>query len=350
LTRRSLLAALAAHNTSLAAKSVRTTVAIVGDRFLINGAPTYAGRSWNGKSIEGLLLNSRMVQGVFDDENPATRSRWKYVDTGAWDPERNTREFLAAMPEWRQAGLLAITINFQGGSPEGYSKDQPWINSAFRPDGSLKPAYAARMKRVLDRADELGMVVIVGYFYFGQDERLRDENAIKAATSNATRWIRERGYRHVLIEIANDCDNSKYDHPILRPERITELMRLVKSIEPRLYVSASFNGGRIPAPNVVAASDFILMHGNGVKDPARISAMVREARALPTYRTMPIVFNEDDHFEFDKAANNMSAAIAEHASWGYFDPEGYQSPPINWRINTERKKAFFDFVRRVTGS
>src|SRR4051794_14911692 len=86
----------------------KTEVAIRGDGFLINGQPTYAGRTWRGRSVEGLLLNSRMVQGIFDDLNPETRPKWAYPDTGRWDPERNTREFLAAMPEWRH-GLLAFT-------------------------------------------------------------------------------------------------------------------------------------------------------------------------------------------------------------------------------------------------
>ena len=52
------------------------------------------------------LLNSRMVQGIFDDRNPETVKNWAYPDTGKWDPERNTREFIAAMPDWRRHGLL----------------------------------------------------------------------------------------------------------------------------------------------------------------------------------------------------------------------------------------------------
>ena len=69
--------------------------------------PTRAA-TWQGHRIEGLLLNSRMIQGIFDDLNPETRPRWAYPDTGRWDPERNTREFIAAMPEWRRHGLLAL--------------------------------------------------------------------------------------------------------------------------------------------------------------------------------------------------------------------------------------------------
>ncbi|HUQ93621.1 MAG TPA: hypothetical protein VM120_18210 [Bryobacteraceae bacterium] len=337
----------------------QTTVAIDRDGFLINGKPTYAGRSFEGMKIEGLLLNSRMVQGIFDDENPETAARWKYPDTGKWDAERNTREFLAAMPEWRKRGLLSFTICLQGGSPEGYSKDQPWHNNAFRPDGSLKNAYLGRLKRILDRADELGMAPIVGVYYFGQDQRLEDEKAVRAGLTNAVRWLLRTGYRNVLLEVANECDNAKYDHAILRPARMDELIRSAQSMAHegrRLLVGASFNGGRTPTANVVHASDFVLLHGNGVKDPNRITAMVEEVRRLPTYRPMPILFNEDDHFDFDQPVNNFRKAIHAYASWGYFDPgrnnyqDGYQSMPVRWDLNTPLKKGFFELLAKVTGT
>src|SRR5262249_907078 len=58
--------------------------------------------------------------------------------------------------------------NLQGGSPQGYSAQQPWHNSALKEDGSLRADYMNRLQGVLDQADELGMVVILGLFYFGQ--------------------------------------------------------------------------------------------------------------------------------------------------------------------------------------
>ncbi len=343
---------------SSAAPARHTTVSIVGDQFHINGRPTYPGRTWNGHRIEGLLLNSRMVQGIFDDRNPATVQRWAYPDTGRWDAERNTREFITAMPEWRAHGLLAFTINLQGGSPEGYSGEQPWHNSAIETDGSLRADYLGRLERILNRADELGMVVILGYFYFGQDQRLQDEAAVRHATDATTDWLLDRGYRHVLVEINNEC-NVRYDHPILQPARVHELIKQVQDRRRdgrRLLVSASYGGGTIPLENVVRAADFLLIHGNGVSDPDKIAAMVRRTRQVPGYVPKPILFNEDDHFDFDKPKNNFTAALSEYASWGFFDPgknnyrDGYQSPPVNWGLNTERKRAFFDLLRQVTGT
>jgi hypothetical protein len=341
-----------------AAPARKTSVSIIGREFLINGKPTYEGRQWRGHNIQGLLMNSRMVQGIFEDLNTNTVQRWAYPDTRKYDSERNTREFLNAMPEWRRHGLLAFTIDLQGGSPEGYSREQPWHNSAIEADGSLRPNYMARLERILDRADELGMAVILGYFYFGQDQRLTDEAAVVRATDNATHWLLERGYRNVLIEINNEC-NVRYDHDILQPRRVHELIERVRNTTKdnrRFYVGTSYGGGTIPLENVVRVSDFLLIHGNGVSDPNRIAEMVRKTRAVPGYIDKPILFNEDDHFDFEKPMNNFVAALSEYASWGYFDPgknnyeDGYQSPPVRWDINTDRKRGFFKLLSEITGA
>ena len=343
----------------------RTTVSIDGQAFHINGRPTYEGRRYSGLKVEGLLMNARLVQGIFDDLNPATRGWWDYPD-GPWDADRNTREFLAAMPLWRRHGLVAFTINLQGGSPKGYSKEQPWHNSAFEADGALRPDYMGRLTRILDRADELGMAVILGYFYFGQDERLTDERAVLTGTDRATDWVLAGGYGNVLVEIANEVDIPRYEHPILTAPRVHELIERVQrrsqgkvhSPAGRLLVSASMGGGAIPPANVVQAADFLLPHGNGVREPQRIRAMVDACRAVPGYRGQPIVFNEDDHFDFDKPNNNMLAAVSRYAGWGYFDyrfagegyDEGYQSVPVNWGISSERKKGFFRLLAQMTGA
>ncbi len=350
-----LLAAL-----PLTAAARHTVVSISGDSFLINGRPTYAGRFWHGQPIAGLLMNARMVQGIFDDRNPATVGQWAYPDTGKWDPERNTSEFIAAMPEWKRHGLLAFTINLQGGSPYGYSKDQPWENSAFDPNGDLRPAYMARLERILDRADSLGMVAIVGYFYVAQAARMRDDDAVVKAADNATNWLLAHGYRNVLVEIDNECD-VKFQSALLGPGRVAELIEREKKAQKhghRLPVGTSFRGGSIPVEAVVRASDFLLLHGNGVADPARIGAMVKATRAVPGYTPKPILFNEDDHYGFDQPENNMTAAVAERASWGFFDyrrqgesfQDGFQNVPADWGIDSPRKRAFFHLLAEVTGS
>ena len=108
----------------------------------------------------------------------------------------------------------------------------------------------------------------------------------------------------------------------------------------------------------------MLVHGNGTHDPSLLADQVDRTRASAAYRGQPIVFNEDDHFDFEKPTNNMAAAIGRHASWGFFDPgegvsgrsatsnyvDGYQLVPVNWAINTPRKQAFFDLLEEVTAA
>jgi hypothetical protein len=342
-----------------------TVVSIEKDAFLIDGQPTFMGRHYNGMKIEGLLMNARLVQGVFDDRNPETRSRWTYPD-GPWDAERNTSEFIAMMPEWRAKGMISFTINLQGGSPEGYSKTQPWDNAAFSPEGEPDTAYLDRLGRILDKADELHMAPIVGLFYFGQDNRLHDETAVVRAVESVTDWLLSRGDRHVLVEIGNEVDVGHYTRDIIKAHRCHELIELVqvKSLGKldtpagRLLVSTSMRGGTQPPDPIMRVSDFILLHGNSVEDPDRIRAMIKTCRDNPCYKGQPIVFNEDDHFDFDADDNNMLAAIGDYAGWGFFDyrmadegfDDGYQSVPVNWSISSDRKRGFFDLLARVTGS
>ena len=353
---------------ALSCAQPKTVVTIKGEDFFINGEITMKGRTLDGVSLEGLLPNSRMVQGIFDDLNPETRPLWKYPDTGEWDANRNTDEFVAAMPEWRRHGLLAFTLNIQGGSPTGYG-NKGWINPGYYKDGKLREDYFKRLGRILTKADDLEMVVILGLFYFGQDEQLENEAAVVSAVGNTIDWLIRKRYRNVIVEINNECNSKSYDHDILKPERVHELMEFAKSFktpEPgyRLYVSTSYTGGQIPQANVVRASDFLLLHGNGVKDPKRITEMVELSRKVEGYRPMPILFNEDDHYDFGKPVNNMINAFKAGASWGFFDfrkrgetltkadgtfKEGYQSVPVDWSIGSQRKKDFFELLARISG-
>lgn len=349
-------ASLAALRRSRAAP----TVSIDDGRFLVDGVPTYQGRYWKGNRVEGLLLNARLVQGIFDDANPETRDLFRYPDTGDWNPDRNTGEFVAAMPVWASYGLNSFTLNMQGGSPTGYG-NRNWQNLAYTAAGEPNPAYLSRLTRILDKAAELRMIVILGYFYFGQDQNLEDEHAVIAATDAMTAWLLDSGYRNVIVEVDNECDVHAYDHEILTCSRVDELISRVRQAGRdgrRLLVGTSFGGGAIPTENVVAASDFILLHGNGVDDPATIREMVARTRSLPAYSGQPIVFNEDDHYDFANESNNYKAAIESYAGWGYFDYRrsgetdvriGFQSVPVDWGVNHARKREFFEYTKEIAG-
>lgn len=343
---------------SMRPMSPRTHVEIRGEQVFINGRPTYEGRVWRGARIEGLLLNARMVQGIFDDLNPETAPGWAYPDTGLWNAERNTAEFIAAMPSWREKGLIAFSLNLQGGN--AHADNETWVNSAFAPDGQLHSSYFRRLRLILEEADRQGMVVILGLFYFRHDGALRDEAAVIAALDNTLDWLHAVGARNVLIEINNECDLGAYDHAILECERVGELIDRAKArLEDgyRFAVSTSLQGGSIPDDDLLRRLDYVLLHGNSIEEPAGIARMIEEVRGASVWRPMPIIFNEDDHFDLTAPVNKFTVAVSNYAAWGFFlrrhegDPlsEGYQSVPVDWTISSPRKRQFFDLVAEMTG-
>ncbi|MFO8081753.1 MAG: hypothetical protein R6V07_15810 [Armatimonadota bacterium] len=340
-----------------AAPPPRPVVSIEGEDFLIDDTLTYEGRRWRGHRIEGLLFNSRMVQATFDDENPETRDLWAYPDTGEWDAERNTEEFVAAMPSWRDAGLLAVTVCLQGGGAI-YTKPFPYheyINSAYDPAGKLKPEYMDRLERILDRAAGLEMAVILGLAYFGIDHRyIASPDAVRAMADSLVDWLAERDYRHVLIEVANEQTSirtrSGHVKALELMERIRERSAEAYADGFTLLCSTSLGGGGMHDEQHLRAMDFVLVHGNG-QSPERHVEMIREIRESEAWREQPkpIVFNEA-HTD----VSCLWACAEKHASWGYYDQgtnnyrDGYQTPPVRWTINTDAKRRFFDLVRHIT--
>jgi hypothetical protein len=322
-----------------------TSISIVQNKFAINGELTY-----RGTSVEGLLFNSRMIQGIFDDENPVTAQNWAYPDTKQWEPQRNTNELVRAIPSYARAGLKLITVGMQGGCPRCDSANGVNVSTAFNADGSLKQAWLHRLDQVIRAADANGMVVNVSLFYAKQNKRLSSEQTVIHGINTITDWLIAGGYTNVFVEIANEC-NIRDFYPYLSSHVTTAIQQAQTRSHGKLKVSVSYTGGTIPPAAVISQEDYITIHGNG-QTPSQITEMVAAIRSMPAYQSnpKPIIFDEDS-----SSIANMNAAIQSHASWGYYDQgrnnyfDGFQSPPINWTINTAAKEAFFRNVGEKMG-
>jgi nicotinamidase-related amidase len=279
------------------------------------------------------------------------------------------------LPVYRSYGLLAVTVGLQGGGsiyePEVYDH---YRNTAFAADGSLKPAYFERLARVLAAADAAGMVVIVNFFYWRQLHHLNGDDAILRATQAAAAWLIQSGFRNILVDVMNEFR----DGPGLLQSggihRLIEIVRAARQDGRRLLVSSSQH------PEYVLLDgpwqdlqDFYIPHGNDVwADELR--QRLQRIKASPAFRAnpRPLLINEDSiHI------NSLEAAAAEYTSWGYYsqgygcggswqhgrfnwlnqpretrfeDLSGYQTVPVNWGINTDEKRAFFEKVAEITAS
>lgn len=315
----------------------QTEISIDETNFRINDRITYEEYK---PEAQGRLMNVRMVNSVFDDENPKTRPK-------DFDPEVNTNNFIESMEEYKSKGILAFTINLQGGFP-GYEEA---INTAFRPDASLKEGYMNRVSRVIEASDKLEMFIIVGFFYQRQDQILPDEDAVRTATAKAAKWLKEKGYTNVMVEIANEYVHRGFAHSIIKEEDgEVELMNIVRSNAPSLLVSTSGIGNGLFHPKVAEAADFILIHGNGC-NPDEYESKVG---VLKSY-DKPIVFNEDWCFSNDPrgigdAVEKAKAAFEAGASWGIMNQKRNQQYPFIFGIGEPKEggNAEEDFIAYET--
>ena len=363
-----------------------TTVSVDGTRFAINGQPTYRGRG----PAEGLLFNIRTVNATFDDTLGAVRW-WDddgsqagngYAGYGAWrspqSAEENTARYVRALPAYRAHGILAVNLNVQGGHP---LNGKPWIgegrgsagarpnghrdyyhNSGFLPDGSLDPDYAARLRTVIEACDRLGMVVILQLFYFGQDTVFSHEGQIERAVDCAVDWICERGYRNVILEIANETMAGHYHHEILKPSRTAELIArarrrgaavhdrvlLVTTSEAALLNPRQWTPAEIDT--VLQACDVIVIHGGDnvetgrVGDASDLVAKVELIRARPWFQhaPRPILSNEAH------GAACFEALLARGVSFGLHSIVFQTMFPPRWGVWENETSWFFERVRTLT--
>ncbi len=271
-----------------------TAVSITGTRWMLNGRVTYA-----GAPAEGLLMNVRMVNAVFEDRR---RKGWER------EAEANTKAFVARVPEYVASGVRAFTVCLQGGMP-GY---EGAINSAFERDGSLRAEYMGRVRRVIEACDRSGAVVILGCYYQRQDQVLEDEAAVRRGVREVCAWLKRLPNRNVVLEIANEYGHAGFDHRILRTaEGQAELIRLAREAAPGLLIASSPQGNGQADEAVAGLADFVLIHLNGVPLPAiegRIAALRRYGK--------PMVCNEDEKVG-DAGADAASRCVAAGASWGF---------------------------------
>lgn len=284
----------------------QTRISITGSQWHINDRVTGP-----GTPVEGLLMNVRMANAVFED-----------LAHPDFDAEENSARFIAHIPDYVAHGIRAFTLCLQGGFP-GY---EGAVNSAFNADGSLRSSYLNRVARVIEACDQIGVVVILGCYYQRQVHLLADENAIRVGVVNVAQWIQAQGFTNVVVETTNEFGHRGFTHPIfISPEGQVELIRLVKETAPDLLVSASRQGHKGMIDSVCQVSDFILVHFNHVsieEVPALVGSLNKYGK--------PIICNEDRKLG-EEGAQMAEVCVANDCSWGLMAREINQyNPPFRF--------------------
>ena len=347
--------------------SGKTTVSVKREDFYINGEITYKDAS--NSNMPGLLLNSRMINSIFDNSATEYNYLFEYPDTGVWDPTRNTNEFVGNLSLYKSYGLLSFTVGLQGGNPFGFSKyepdninGQPWVVSAYDVDsGELNTPYFDRLKSILDEADRLGMVTIVSMFYKSQVDNMKNNDAIMNAINNTLDWLMDTknggvgDYNNIMIEVANECN--VIDNSILGIDGMPNTIDYIRDYTKGKYlIGSSTTGGYIPPDVLIETSDIVYLHGDS-RNTQELKSDIETVQSNSAFKNnpKPIYINEDDYYNFDSDRCHFDAAIDNHVSWGVFVKcngttagdyiYGYQCVPVNWKINTPLKKQFFEKVK-----
>lgn len=280
-----------------------TAIAIQNTDWYLNHQITYP-----NAPAQGLLMNVRMVNATFEDRNRTD-----------FDPETNTDTFITQIPKYHKHGIRAFTLCLQGGMP-GYEGAH---NSAFEPDGSLRPTYLNRVARVIHACAKHGIAIILGCYYQRQDQILENADAIRQGVINTAQWLSDQKWTHVMIEVANEHAHRGFAHDIIRdPQGQVELIKLAKQTAPQLLVTTSGMGSGRLDEHIAEAADFLIIHFNNtdITDvPERINAL--------KHFNKPIVCNEDTKINA-RGAEVASLCVAHHCSWGLMRSRVNQNYPF----------------------
>jgi hypothetical protein len=134
-----------------------------------------------------------------------------------------------------------------------------------------------------------------------------------------------------------------------------------------LLFSCSRPGGSSPDNAIIGVFDYISLHTNN-DTPTDVINSINATLAKGNYNGCPIQVTEDNT-PFGEAEPtsfpNMVAAVETCGrGWGFYDQpdyiiltqpganyiDGFQSPPVNWGVNTPRKQLYFDAVDSYTSS
>ncbi|MBQ6505692.1 MAG: hypothetical protein IJI08_00035 [Clostridia bacterium] len=322
----------------------KTRYEICGQDFKINGQLTYSEIPGVNPAAKGLLFNARFIQGVFNDINPANKGVYDRFGK-TFDPDENTRALIEALPAWYDAGLRAITVGLQAGGPIYSYTDWAVIETgAFSADGKeINPDTWRRMSEIIKAADEIGMLVIVSFFYQGQFQYFDGDAAAIEASKTACMALLELDYDNVIIEVANEYDTMRMHNKDTALGEHKNMAAWIRKI--REWTGGRFAVGSSPAFRVnkeqVQASDLALIHGNQ-KRRQELHDLVRTVRMYAPDK--PIVVNEDSPL-----FTQLEVAIDNHFSWGYYNTMTKQEPPCDWGITRGEDQYFAQRLAKVIG-
>lgn len=293
-----------------------------------------------GSPAEGLLMNVRMVNAVFEDRGEELK---KYMV--GFNSMANTDAFISKIPEYTANGVNAFTVSLQGGLP-GY---EGAVNTAFNSDGTTREEYLQRVEKVIRACDANYAAVILSCFYQRQhshNSAIDGKESIIKALENTVNWITEKKFTNVLLEVSNEYRHGGYRNwPagewLASEAGQAELIKFAKQLNPSLLVSTSGMGNGKSNDILISEADFILIHFNNTS----LEDYQSKIEGLKKYGK-PIVCNEDDKL-MNEGAIALALSTLNGCGWGYMNIKRNQEVPFEF-LGTNDDSSVYQMFRNVT--
>ncbi len=154
--------------------------------------------------------------------------------------DATTQQLIDNLDTFKSYDLNTVSVFFMGsrfGDVKGY-----------RADSTLDPVYTARMGRIIEAADERGMIVLVGCLYWSTSKAKEELDSVwkqagaNKAVANTVRWLSEHKYKNVFV----DVDNEGMAHDS-KDWSIASMIDAAHAVDPSIMIA--YNDGDPPPPN-----------------------------------------------------------------------------------------------------
>jgi hypothetical protein len=284
----------------------------------------------NPSGQRGKMVTMRLTQAVYLNDASGTRTQ----DMVLADAQENTAYFIEQIPDYREHGVLCWSVGGEGGNALNQASDPNISQGDFTPDGTngsrsplsadgttWKTGRKELLESVVEALNDEGMTMCFGPFYQQMFYWHDTQAHYRAAMSTYTDWLIEKGYRNVLIDLANEAGADPaggWDDGTLvfdTDARVADELDYLRGLwagEPwRPPIGCSSRSK--PGPLVIAESDVHWYHGNvsgGVSNkPIRVQEILDDSTVGP------VVMNEDENVqgstEFQAGGSSRESAIED---------------------------------------
>ena len=146
--------------------------------------------------------------------------------------DKTADELIANLDTFKDYGLNTVSVYFMGsrfGDVKGYNQDC-----------TLNPIYSARMSKIIEAADQRGMVILVGCLYWGNSKAKWPnwtQQQANTAVANTVRWLEENDYRNVFVDVDNEGMSNKE-----KGFDIRQLVLAGKAVDPNFMIATNYRG------------------------------------------------------------------------------------------------------------